>query len=97
VRTLLTTLALVTVVGTSAGASMGVDGRRVEALLSSIFRDVGSILSSFAGGPDDPKNPVTNSVTLQRDAQRLDAATQKANALADELQKLQRDASDHGH
>jgi len=90
VRTLVTLVAALTLVGGTAGATLGVDSQRVEDLLVGIFQDVGSILNSFAGGPDDPKNPVTNAATLHQDAARLDAATRKANELADELNKLHR-------
>ena len=87
-RILVTAIAALTVIGTSAGASMGVNGQRVEQLVEGILQDVGSILNSFAGGPDDPTNPVSNAATLKQDSQRLEAATQKANSLADELKKL---------
>jgi len=89
-RTLVTFFAAITLVGGSAGATMGINGQRVEKLLEGIFQDVGAILQSFEGGPDDPTNPVANSATLQKDSQRLDAATRKANDLADELNKLHR-------
>ena len=84
----MTFVAAITLLGGSAGAVMGINSQRVETLLQGIFQDVGAILQSFEGGPDDPKNPVTNQTTLAQDAQRLDAATRKANDLADELNKL---------
>jgi hypothetical protein len=87
-RTLVTFVAAITLVGSSAGATLGINSQRVEKLLEGIFQDVGAILQSFEGGPDDPKNPVTNRATLQQDSQRLDAATRKANDLADQLNKL---------
>jgi hypothetical protein len=83
-RVLLTGLLASAILGTSAvGLSPG-----ARDLLAGIFQDVGAILNSFAGGPDDPKNPVVNSVTLQQDSQHLDSATQKAEQLATELGKL---------
>ena len=89
-RTLVTAIAVLTVIGTSAGATLGIDGQRVGQLLEGILQDVGAILNSFAGGPNDPTNPVTNANTLRQDSQRLEAATRKANELADELNKLHR-------
>jgi hypothetical protein len=86
----LTAIAVLTVIGTSAGASIGIDVERVEQLLEGIFQDVGAILNSFAGGPDDPTNPITNAGTLRQDSERLQAATRKAYSLADELNKLHR-------
>jgi hypothetical protein len=95
-RAALTVILASVIVGTSAGATVGLNAHARE-LLAGIFDDVGAILSSFAGGPDDPKNPVTNSVTLKQDAARLDSATQKANQLASELSSLRGMAEDRGH
>lgn len=53
-----------------------------------IFQDVGAILNTFAGGPDDPHSPVTDQQTLKQDSERLNAATRKANELASELSNL---------
>jgi hypothetical protein len=77
------------VLGVSAGPALGINPQRVENLLVGIFEDVGDILRSFEGGPDDPNGPVRNSATLAQDSARLDAATLKANQLAVELQNLQ--------
>jgi hypothetical protein len=64
------------------------DQTRVRELVTGILEDVGAILSSFAGGPDDPKGPVNDRNTLATDSARLDSATQKANQLASELSRL---------
>jgi hypothetical protein len=88
-RTILTVIFASAVLGVSAGPMLGVNPQRVENLLLGIFEDVGDILRSFEGGPDDPKGPVQNSATLTQDSARLDAATRKANQLAVELQNFQ--------
>jgi hypothetical protein len=77
------------VLGASAGPVLGVNLQRAEDPLVGILQDVGAILSSFSGGPDDPKSPVTSSATLAQDSARLDAATRKANELATELHNIQ--------
>ena len=69
---------------------------RARDLLEGIADDVTAIYNSFAGGPDDPHSPVVDQPALARDKARLDAATQKAQALADELQRQQADTG-HGH
>lgn len=66
------------------GASVGLSPHARD-LLAGIFQDVGAILNTFEGGPNDPHNPVTDPQTLKQDSQRLDAATRKANELASEL------------
>jgi hypothetical protein len=88
VRKILLILAGTAVIGTSGGASMGLPTQHARELMAGILDDVGSILSSFAGGPDDPKSPVVNPTTLNTDSARLDAATRKAEQLATELGKL---------
>jgi hypothetical protein len=65
-------------------------------LVAGILEDMGAILSSFANGPDDPKGPVSDQTTLDRDAAHLDSATQKANQLASELSRLQDPAEERG-
>jgi hypothetical protein len=80
-------LAGTAVLGTSQGAALGLPTQRARDLMAGILDDVGSILTSFAGGPDDPKNPVANQTTLNADSVRLDAATHKAEQLAAELGK----------
>ncbi|MBV8713870.1 MAG: hypothetical protein JO020_02565 [Chloroflexi bacterium] len=92
-RVVLTGLLASVILGTSA---VGLSPHARE-LLTGIFQDVGSILNSFTGGPDDPHSPVTNSVTLKQDSARFDSATQKAQQLATELGKLDRQTSDRGH
>jgi hypothetical protein len=94
-RIVLTGILASVIVGTSAGA-VGLNAHARE-LLAGIFDDVAAILSSFEGGPDDPKSPVTNSATLKQDAARLDSATQKANQLASELSNLTGRTEDRGH
>ena len=73
-----------TVVGTSA---IGLNAHARDLLLG-IFQDVDEILTSFAGGPNDPNNPIDNQATLNRDAQRLNSATDKAEQLASEMNNL---------
>jgi hypothetical protein len=68
---------------------LDVNTQHAEELVLGIVQDMATILSSFAGGPDDPHSPVTNSSTLAQDAARLDSATQKANELAAEMRRLQ--------
>jgi hypothetical protein len=77
------------VVGGSAGGLLGVNAQHAEQLLTGILRDVGAILQSFEGGPDDPRSPVTNASSLAEDQARLDAASRKANELASEMQHIQ--------
>ncbi|HEY1292655.1 MAG TPA: hypothetical protein VGJ60_06130 [Chloroflexota bacterium] len=88
-RAIFILIAASVVLGTSAGPMLGANTQRAEELVVGILQDVVAILSSFAGGPDDPQGPVTNSATLARDSARLDAATQKANELASEMRSLQ--------
>ena len=84
------------IIGGSAGATVGLNAHARD-LLNGIFQDVGAILNSFAGGPNDPTNPVTNKATLTQDAARLDSATRKANQLATELNNLRSPKEDRGH
>jgi hypothetical protein len=77
------------VVGGSAGGLLGVNGQRAEQLLTGILQDVGAILQSFEGGPDDPKSPVTNASSLAEDRARLNDASSKASELASEMQHIQ--------
>jgi len=88
-RTLLTIVFATAALGVSAGPVLGLNPQRVENLLVGIFEDIGDILRSFEGGPDDPKGPLQNSATLAQDSAHLDAATRKANQLAIELQNIQ--------
>jgi hypothetical protein len=81
------------VLGTSA---MGLDAHARD-LLVGMFDDVGAILQSFEGGPTDPGSPVSNQETLQRDAEYLDSATQKARQLATELGSLTNPSEDRVH
>jgi hypothetical protein len=69
------------------GSSVGLNAHARE-LLVGIFQDVDAILNSFAGGPNDPNSPVVNQNTLNRDAEHLDSATEKAQQLATELDNL---------
>jgi hypothetical protein len=82
-RLVVSALLASTILGTSVGLSP-----RGRDLLLGIFQDVGAILNSFAGGPNDPQSPVTDQRTLKQDSERLDAATRKANELASELTKM---------
>jgi hypothetical protein len=66
-----------------------IDQSRVRELLTGIFEDVGAILSSFEGGPEDPKGPVNDRNALASASARIDSATQKAYQLASELGRLQ--------
>jgi hypothetical protein len=95
-RVILTWILAPLIIGTSAGATVGLNTHARE-LLTGIFEDVGAILNSFAGGPDDPTNPVTNQATLKEDAARLDSATRQANQLATELNNLVSPKEDRGH
>jgi hypothetical protein len=96
VRIVFLVIAASAVIGTSAGATLGVNLQHVRDLVAGIVQDVGGILNSFAGGPDDPKSPVTNAATLRDDQQRLDEATRKAEQLATELHNLQNSNADRG-
>lgn len=81
------------ILGASAGAALGpASFRHVQELVLGIFEDVGAILNSFSGGPDDPKGPVTNATTLRTDAERLNAASRKAHDLAAELSRIKDDS-----
>jgi hypothetical protein len=84
VRTLVSVVALAAALGGWAGTSVP----PVNQLLAGIFDDVGAIARSFSGGPDDPNGPVVSAATRNQDAVRLQAATVKANQLANELQHL---------
>jgi hypothetical protein len=88
-RSILVLVVASVVVGGSAGGVLGANAQHAEQLLRGILQDVGAILQSFEGGPDDPKSPVTNASSLAQDRARLDAATQKASELATEIQKIQ--------
>ena len=68
---------------------LGFNTQHVEELVVGILQDMATILRSFAGGPDNPQSPVTNSSTLAQDKSLLDSATQKANELAAEMRHLQ--------
>jgi hypothetical protein len=92
-RSILTLIFASVVLGSSAGSAFGVDSQHAQQLLMSMLQDVAAILNSFAGGPNDPTNPVTNSAALAQDAARLDGATRKANELAVELQRIQDEAT----
>lgn len=70
--------------------------QRARELLTSILRDVGAILQSFANGPES-RNPVTDSGALKEANAHLDSATSKAEQLATELQKLQNGGAEGGH
>jgi hypothetical protein len=63
---------------------------RARDLLIGIGQDVLSILQSFANGPDEP-NPVTDGASLERAKAHLDSATNQADQLAVELNKIQRE------
>ena len=95
-RKLVLILAGTVVLGGSGGALAGAQGQPARDLLAGILDDVGAILTSFAGGPTDPRNPVVNQTTLNADSARLDAATRKAEQLAVELGKLQKQADTSG-
>lgn len=82
-----------TILGTSA---IGLDAHARD-LLVGMFEDVGAILHSFEGGPDDPHSPVSNQDALQRDAEYLDSANLKARQLANELGRLTNQSEDGGH
>ena len=87
-RKVLLLLLSVAVLGGSGGSTVpGSD--RVRELLSGIFQDVDTIVTSFAGGPNDPNGPVSNSTALRADAERLRSATQKADQLTTQLNRLQ--------
>jgi hypothetical protein len=96
---------LVLILGTCAwlGASghlpspAALNDAHVRELLSGIFEDVGAILTSFSGGPEDARGPVQDRSTLMRDSNRLDAATRKAEQLATELSKLQTQTPESDH
>jgi hypothetical protein len=87
-RALLAFIAACAILGGSAGVAFGSEARQAQDVLTGIFEDIGDILNSLAGGPNDPRNPVTNENALRQDAQRLNEATQKASQLAAELSNL---------
>jgi len=74
--------------GTAAGPALGIDFPHVRDLLVGIAQDVDAIFNSFAGGPDDPNGPVSNSATLAQDSARLNAAQHKASELETELSNI---------
>ena len=92
-RPLLTGILAAAVLGMSA---MGLDANARD-LLVGMFDDVGAILHSFEGGPDDPRSPVSNQDTLQLDSEHLASATQKARLLANELSRLTSHSEDNAH
>ena len=93
-RALVAIVAACVIVGASAGTSIGPASiQHVRELLSGIFDDVGAILNSFNGGPNDPASPVTNATALNNDVARLNAASGKAQDLAAELQRIKDQAS----
>jgi hypothetical protein len=92
----LTLILASTLLGTSVGATLGLNTHARD-LLIGIFQDVGTILHSFEGGPDDPNSPVTNEATLRQDSDRLDSATRKAEQLATELSKLTNPGGERAH
>jgi hypothetical protein len=96
-KVLLIFLSVVVLGGSGGSTALGSD--RVHGLLLGIFQDVGAILTSFAGGPDDPNGPVSNFTTLRIDSERLQSATQKADQLATELNRLQTQntPAEYGH
>jgi hypothetical protein len=69
---------------------------RVRELLAAIFEDIASIADSFSGGLDNPRNPVSDPSTLKRDSERLDAATRKANQLAQVLDTIRNGGHEGG-
>jgi hypothetical protein len=77
------------VLGGSAGGLLGANAQHAEQSLTGILQDVGDILQSFAGGPNDPQSPVRNGSSLAEDRAHLNDATQKANELQNELQNIQ--------
>jgi hypothetical protein len=76
-----------------ASSAVGLDGHARD-LLVGMFDDVGAILQSFEGGPNDPRGPVNNQETLRRDARDREAATEKARQLANELGRLTNQSED---
>ena len=82
--------------GTSGAALHAPQLNYVKALMGGIFDDIAAIVESFAGGPNDPHSPVVDQRTLARDKARLDSATDKAQALSQELRRLQPE-TDRGH
>lgn len=95
-RTLVTLIAAGVLAGSAAGPSLVADRQHVQDLLTGILQDVGAILNSFTGGPDDPKSPVTNRSTLQQDVAYLDAASQQAQELANELNRPENGSNGRG-
>jgi hypothetical protein len=86
-------------VGGSSGAALAMPQLdSVRVLMGGIFDDITAIAESFAGGPNDPHSPVVDPSALARDKARLDSATNKAQALSDELRRLQpQPQPDRGH
>ncbi|MGI9145011.1 MAG: hypothetical protein ACR2IK_00425 [Chloroflexota bacterium] len=66
--------------------------QRVPELLAGIADEIGAIAASFAGGPNDPHDPVNDPVTLKEDAARLNAATSKAYELLEVMQRIRNGA-----
>jgi hypothetical protein len=84
------TLVVILILGAAVGGWTGTSFPHITELLGGIFDDVGEIARSFTGGPDDPHGPVVDAATRSQDAQRLQAATDKADQLAQELQRLKK-------
>jgi hypothetical protein len=85
----LVAIVLAAAVLSGSGAMLNVPQlERARQLIGGIVEDLAAIASSFAGGPNDPKSPVLDQSSLARDKARLEAATQKAEQLADELRRL---------
>ncbi|MBV9326281.1 MAG: hypothetical protein JO352_21160 [Chloroflexi bacterium] len=91
-RTLLTLVFASVVLGVT---TLTPNTQHARDLVVGIAQDVSAILSSFAGGLNDPNGPVSNKTALARDSAYLDSATRKANELADELSNIQHEATAH--
>lgn len=88
-RSILALVLASAVFGSGAVGLFGANPQYAEQLLTGILQDIGGILQSFEGGPDDPRGPVANPSSLADDQSRLAAATRKANELATELQRIE--------
>ncbi|MBV9578776.1 MAG: hypothetical protein JO057_09320 [Chloroflexi bacterium] len=88
-RSLLILVFASVVMGAGAGQAVGLNAGHTRDLVEGILEDVGGILNSLRGGPDDPNSPVTNRAALAQDEARLDAAERKANELESELSRAQ--------
>jgi hypothetical protein len=72
------------------------EAQRVRELLTSLYDDIGSLLSSFSDGFAGPHSPVNDPNALTQAAERLDKATNTARDVLAELDRIQNGADGRG-